>query len=42
MRAEKDIIGMRYQAATGEDIADRKDFVCAAVRSRVRELVRAL
>jgi hypothetical protein len=38
----EDIVEIRYQATTGEDIANREELGCAVVRSRVRELVRAL
>jgi hypothetical protein len=27
----EDVIGIRYQAVTGEDIANREDFLCAVV-----------
>jgi hypothetical protein len=37
--AEENIVGSRYRAKTGEDI---EDSASAVVRSRVRELVRAL
>jgi hypothetical protein len=35
----EDIVGIRYQSTTGEDV---EDLMCVAVRSRVRELARAL
>jgi hypothetical protein len=34
-----DIVGIRYQATTGEDA---EDLMCDIVRGRVRELARAL
>jgi hypothetical protein len=34
-----DIVGIRYQATTGEDA---EDSMCAVFRSRVREVARAL
>jgi hypothetical protein len=41
MEAE-DIVGILYQAMTGEDVTNSEDFACAVVRSRVHELPRAL
>jgi hypothetical protein len=41
MEAE-DIVGIRCQATADEDVANGEDFECAVVRSKVRELVKAL
>jgi hypothetical protein len=41
MEAE-DIVGIRHQATTGEDIADREDLVHAVVNCRVCELATVL
>jgi hypothetical protein len=40
----KDIVGIRYQAMTGEDTASKniEDMASVVVRSRVRELPRVL
>jgi hypothetical protein len=38
----EDIVGIRYQATTGEDVVSWEDLACAVVRIKVRKLVRAL
>jgi hypothetical protein len=38
----KDIVGIRYQATTGEDTADWEDLSCAIVNRKVSELAWAL
>jgi hypothetical protein len=38
----EDIIVIRYQETTDEDVGNREELQCAVVRCRIRELVRAL